>query len=69
MLKPFQHSDKQWSCHLQALCILEGFVRSYIYQWTVMKEKVAAPVQNAKNKNVGVSHADQMTPTIRKSWQ
>jgi hypothetical protein len=32
-----------------------------------LEEKVAAPVQKAENMIVGIRHADQVTPSIRKS--
>jgi hypothetical protein len=30
--------------------------------------KVAAPVQKTENTAVGISHADRVAPSIRKSW-
>jgi hypothetical protein len=34
----------------------------------LMKEKVAAPVYEAKDTAVGIRHADHMAPSIGKSW-
>jgi hypothetical protein len=31
--------------------------------------KVAAPVYKTENTAVGIRHADQVAPSIRKSWQ
>jgi hypothetical protein len=35
----------------------------------LLDKKVAAPVQKTENTAVGISHADHVAPSIRKSWQ
>jgi hypothetical protein len=35
----------------------------------LLDRKVAAPVYKTENTAVGIRHADQMAPSIRKSWQ
>jgi hypothetical protein len=35
----------------------------------LLDRKVAAPVQKTENTAVGISHADHVAPSIRKTWQ
>jgi hypothetical protein len=35
----------------------------------LLDRKVAAPVYKTENTAVGIRHADQVAPSIRKSWQ
>jgi hypothetical protein len=45
-----------------------GQLASWVQVRNYLKEKVAAPVKKVEDTAIGIRHADDATPSLRKTW-
>jgi hypothetical protein len=53
----------------KVVCLERGLLSLVSTTEELLDRKVAAPVYNTENTAVGIRHADDVAPSISKSWQ